>query len=330
MVSEIWRVKSEKIGPLEAFKSERDMESFLMNNPAIIGCWDPEVNNSIPALIRSQFPTKNKESGGGRMDLVGIAPTDNGYELRIFELKNVEVTVDAVDQLNGYLTRLIGPDSARDRENLEKRILELGLEDVSENDVKDIVKEPIGILVGPKFKAEAILKAKELKIKGVRLARFRSASSTEYYVIVEDEVGDIVDLSRRNWKWKDLYNSNLITKDDYFVIKHENNALRAKPDLNTWDKPKKKIIFDEESARILISSEQSIRSRATTDHDRWLDKEFSALKKGEGIFLSNAAGICYLAFGGPSASYWVPNPLWIHERTDLRLQELVEDYLKRK
>ena len=202
MGSEIWRVQSERIGSLEAFRSERDMESFLMNNPAIVGCWDPDASSSIPALIREQVQTLTEKLAKGRMDLVGIARTDNGYELRIFELKAVEITENAVTQLNDYLKGWNEKDSARDK--IEKWILALDLEGVNETNVKEIVNKPKGILVGPKFSLEAGLRAKALKIGGVRLARFRAASSTEYYVIVEDEVGDIVDTSRKNWSWNDL------------------------------------------------------------------------------------------------------------------------------
>ena len=40
--SEIWRVRTKMVGAIEPFHSERDMESFLMNNPAVVGCWDPD------------------------------------------------------------------------------------------------------------------------------------------------------------------------------------------------------------------------------------------------------------------------------------------------
>ncbi|MBE0461498.1 MAG: hypothetical protein IBX60_07680, partial [Candidatus Aminicenantes bacterium] len=65
MESQIWRVQTEKIGSLEPFKSERDMESFLMNNPAIVGCWNPESNVALPTLIRQQVGTKTSSSGIG-------------------------------------------------------------------------------------------------------------------------------------------------------------------------------------------------------------------------------------------------------------------------
>jgi len=139
------------------------------------------------------------------------------------------------------------------------------------------------------------------------LARFKAASLAEYYVIVEDEVGNIVDTGRRNWSWRDLVSAGLISEGDYFVIRHEGSFLRASPDPNTLGWFKKKVIFDNESTRALLSSEEAMHNKANKDHKRWLDKEFTSLRSGGGVFLSNATGLCYLAFGGPTASYSVPN-----------------------
>jgi hypothetical protein len=328
MKSEIWRVQSEKIGSLEAFRSERDMESFLINNPAIVGCWDPEASSSIPALIREQISTLTEKFERGRMDLVGLARTENGYELRIFELKAVEITEKAVDQLDHYLRGWSAQESAK--EKIKKWIIALDLEGLTEAAIKEIVEKPVGILVGPKFELEAGLKAKSLKIRAVRLARFRAASSAEYYVIVEDEVGDIVDTSRRSWSWKNLAKIGLIAEGDYFIIRHGESSLRAKPDPATWDWYKKKVILDEDSTRELINGEVAFRDRANKDHKRWLDKEFTALKSGNGIYLSNAAGLCFLAFGGPTAAYWVSNWCWTHERTGQHLDDLVQAYFDRQ
>ena len=85
MESQIWKVHTEKIGTLKPFNSERDMESFLMSNPAIVGCWDPDSDIPLPALMRSQVCIKSEKGDIGRMDLVGFGVIDNAYELRIFE-----------------------------------------------------------------------------------------------------------------------------------------------------------------------------------------------------------------------------------------------------
>ncbi|MEN6560580.1 MAG: hypothetical protein ABFD52_07390 [Acidobacteriota bacterium] len=325
MKSEIWRVQSEKIGSLEAFRSERDMESFLINNPAIVGCWDPDASSSIPALIREQISTLTEKFDKGRMDLVGLARTENGYELRIFELKAVEITDKAVDQLDRYLKGWRAQASAK--EKIKKWVVALDLEGLTEAGIKEIVDKPVGVLVGPKFLLEAAVKAKSLKIRAVRLARFKAASAAEYYVIVEDEVGDVVDTSRRSWSWKDLAETGLISEGDCFVIRHGKDALRAKPDPAAWDWYKKKVIFDGDSTRKLIDNEVAVRARANKDHKRWLDKEYRSLKAGSGVFLSNAAGLCYLAFGGPTPTYWVSNWCWTHEKTGQKLDRLVQIFI---
>ena len=97
MESEIWRVRSERIGTLESFRSEYDMESFLMNNPANIGCWNTDTDLAFPTLIRQQLHTRKGKGSGGRIDLVGVSIGDNGYELRIFELKASRIDVPAVE-----------------------------------------------------------------------------------------------------------------------------------------------------------------------------------------------------------------------------------------
>lgn len=91
MRSEIWRVITERIGKIEAFKFERDMQVFLMNNPAIVGCWDPEAKGTLPSLIREEIFSRGTEGGRGRMDMVGISKNEDGeFELRyILDRKDV-------------------------------------------------------------------------------------------------------------------------------------------------------------------------------------------------------------------------------------------------
>lgn len=55
MESEIWRVQTERIGTLESFRSERDLESFLMSNPAVLGCRDPRSKIPKPTLLMQQI-----------------------------------------------------------------------------------------------------------------------------------------------------------------------------------------------------------------------------------------------------------------------------------
>jgi len=326
MESEIWRVQTEKIGSLEAFKSERDMESFLMNNPAIVGCWDPESEAAMPALIREQISTITEKKGKGRMDLVGIAKTDNEYELRLFELKAFEITESAVEQLDSYLKAWEKEKSAKSK--IRKWILSLHLDDVDEINVDKIINNPVGVLIGPKFQPEAISKAYKLKIRGIRLARFRSEAKSEYYVIIEDQIGNIVGSTKKYWSWRELIKAGLIQPSDSFYISFKDNKLVAKPDPNYLDYNWIRLIFDDTSRNALLEREEEIKRKADNNAKKWPYKSLSSLKNGEGVWLSNATGLCYLAFGGPTASYWNPTWYWRHERSGKWLSDLVTE-LKR-
>lgn len=325
MDSEIWRVRTEKIGSLEPFRSERDMESFLMNNPAVVGCWNPESDISLPSLIRQQVCLKT-ETGPGRLDLIGISISEKNYELRIFELKAGDIDIAAVEQLDSYIKGWELDQATKSA--IRGWILGLNLEGIDEDNIDEIVEQPVGILVGSKFLPDAIAKANELNLQGIRLARFKAERKSEYFVIVEDQVGKIVEVSRRQWSWKNLIDNQLLISSDEFSISYENVKLTARPDPEYLEYAQKKIILSEESKRKLLEKEAYIRSKAEGYDNKWLDKALSALKNNEGIFLSNATGLCYLAFGGPTASYWIPTLWWIHEKTGKTLEQLKEAYFE--
>lgn len=326
MESQIWRVRTEKIGSLEPFKSERDMESFLMINPAIVGCWNPSSDLALPSLIRQQVFIKS-DKDIGRIDLLGLAVLDEGYELRIFELKSDDIIVAAVEQLKGYLEVWNKENTAKSE--IKQWILSLELKDIDDQNIDEIVSNPVGILIGPKFQPEAISKAIELNIQGIRLARFKAERESEYFVIVEDQVGKIVENVKRLWTWRDLIKTGLIESSDYFKITHEDISLSAKPDPKYLDYPKKKIIFDHDSTKKILEKEKEIKEKANDDDKKWLNKALDSLKKDEGVFISNATGLSYLAYGGPTPSYWVPTFWWFHEKTGKRLEELKGEFFNK-
>ena len=327
MDSEIWRVRTEKIGSLEPFKSERHMEVFLMNNPAIVGCWDPESDIARPSLIKQQICLDTKK-GPGRLDLLGISIGENRYELRIFELKAGEIDVGAVDQLDSYIKgwKL----EQRTKTEIKNWVLDLDLEGLDENNIDEIIEKPVGILVGSRFQPEAISKAIQMNIQGIRLVRFKSEKKSEYFVIVEDQVGKIVETSKRQWSWQNLIDIGLMTSSDCFSISHEGIKLIANPDPEYLDYYTKKIILDEESRVKILEKEDEIRKKAEEYDKKWLDKAIESLKNNKGIFISNATGLCYLAFGGPATSYWTPTYWWTHEKTGKTVDQLKEEYFSKK
>jgi hypothetical protein len=304
------------------------MESFLINNSAIIGCWDPDSRSAFPSLVREQVFTSGEKQSRGRMDIVGIAKDDDGeYELRIFELKNGKIDSTAVSQLSSYLKTWEHKEGPKAK--IKEWIITLGLQGMDEAIADRIIDQPVGVLVGSKFSAEAIKQALELDIKGIRLARFKGAAKSEYYVIIEDEVGEIVSSIKKLWSWNQLINAGLIQASDNFYISFEKYKLIAKPDPKYFNYKKMRLIFEEPSKKALLEKEEEIKIKSKDDTyaKKWLDKAISSIKKGEGVWLSNATGLCYFAFGGPAASYWTPSGYWIHEKSGKRLDQLKNELL---
>jgi len=325
MEAEIWRVRTERMGTLESFKSEYDMESFLMNNPAIIGCWNPDAGLAIPTLIRRQLYTEKGTGGGGRIDLVGISIGDNDYELRIFELKASKIDVVAVEQLHNYLKGWEGEKSVEAKSGIKKSLLDLRLDGIDGSNVDEILARPRGVLVGPEFDIDAIVKAKDIGFQGIRLNRFKAESVSEYYVIVEDQIGDVVQRAKRQQiGWSSLIDKGLIEQSDIFsIIPKEGVELCVKLDPASLGTTLKKFIFEKKSASEILDKEVDIRNNAGADKKERLDKVIQSIKDEKGIGITHATEIVYLVFGRPK-SYWVPGQYWIHKKTNKTLKTLCE------
>jgi len=294
--SEIWRVLSEKIGHIEGFSSERDMESFLMNNPSVIGCSVADAQSNEP-LVRAQVIIKSDQAGMGRIDVIGLAPReDSGFELRIFELKNGEIDVAAVEQLIHYLKNWQPNSSAR--KQVRDWALRLSLKGVDETTIDDILDQPIGVLIGTGFKAEAIRAALDSdlrqQIRGLRLARFRGTSKSEYYVIAEDQIGTIR-TKKRYWSWGALIKAGLIDKDDTFILKE--TGLIVRPDPERLDYNWIMVIFDEPSTQLLLSKEEEILAKAEAQSDayvkRWVPRALDALRNRKSMAITLATGLSF-------------------------------------
>jgi len=330
--SEIWRVLSEKIGHIEGFSSERDMESFLMNNPAVIGCSVADAQSNQP-LVRAQVIIKSDQGGLGQMDIIGLAPREeNGYELRIFELKKGEIDVDAVKQLIWYLKEWQSDPAAR--QQVREWALGLGLKGVDETTIDDILDQPIGVLIGTNFQAEAIRAALDSdfkqQIRGLRLARFRGTSKSEYYVIAEDQIGTIR-TKKKLWSWGALIKAGLIDKDDTFILKE--TGLIARPDTERLDYNWIMLIFDEPSTQLLLSKEKEILAQAEAQSDTyvksWVPRALDALRNRKSMAITLATGLSFFAFGSP-VSYWVPTEYWFHQKSGKSLSELKGSLFKKK
>jgi len=330
--SEIWRVSSEKIGHIEGFSSERDMESFLMVNPAVIGCYAADAQTA-QQLLRDQVVIKSGRGGPGRIDIVGLAPReDSGFELRIFELKNGEIDVAAVEQLIHYLKNWQPNSTAR--KQVREWALRLSLKGVDEATIDEILDQPIGVLIGTGVKAEAIRAVLDSdfkqQIRGLRLARFRGTSKSEYYIIAEDQIGTIR-TKKKLWSWGELIKAGLIDKDDTFILKE--TGLIARPDAERLDYNWIMLIFDEPSTQLLLSKEKEILAKAEAQSDayvkKWVPKALDALRNRKSIAITSATGLSFFAFGSPT-TYWGATDYWFHQKSGKSLTELKGSLFKKK
>lgn len=321
MASEIWKVTSENVGTLEPFETEYQMEAFLMNHPAIIGCWNPDSGVELPTLIRQQIHTKKNTKTFGRIDLVGVKVDineDSYYSLYIFELKVGDIDVPAVEQLQSYLEGWKNDESAKS--NIKQWILDLKL-DVIERGGKEILDEilnkPTGVLIGSKFLPKAVTKASELKIEGIRLVRFRAKTSSDYFVIIEDQIGDIVQSVRRNYSWNDFINAGLIKQDDVLSLSKGEIEIIAKPDIKS---AYQNLFFDEASISKILANEKNVPKDA---------KKFweilNSVKEGKSIRISHATELVYYVFRFPT-SYGSPGGYWELKRTGETLDTLKDRF----
>jgi hypothetical protein len=316
--SQIWCLRSEKLGSLQSFNSERDMESFLMNNPTILVGLATERSEGF--LVRSQQFLKGVKGDVGRIDIVGLAKIEKGYELRIFELKNVPVNAEAVNQVKGYRDDWgANPDL---KEEIRSWIAGLPNTGLDEKKIAAILESPVAVVIGPSFLPEAIVKCREWEINGVRLARFKGDDHLEYYVIIEDQVGEV--LKKRVWSWREMIDRKLIEPSDTFVIKHNNLVLRGKPDPERLDWNWIYLYFDDISRKFILDNEETIRKNMAPDAKKAVERGLKALKEGKSVVLTNATALAFFALNFDLRSYWTPIEFWEHERSKKTLAQLKE------
>ena len=87
-MSELFRYSIEKLSEANSFNSEHQMESFLFNNPRIIGVIGDNIESSeFPAIIR-QFPTIKGKGSKGYIDLMALtSDNESNLILKLIELK---------------------------------------------------------------------------------------------------------------------------------------------------------------------------------------------------------------------------------------------------
>jgi hypothetical protein len=311
----IWKIETNEIASLEAFASEYQMEAFLMNNPALLGCGG-DGEEGAPFLL--QQISARRKGGAGRIDLVGLTVDQERPILKIFELKNQAVTSADIGQLQEYLSNW-------DREGSGKELVRQRLrsEGFEKDEVEPILASPKGVSVGSRFDAEAIMAARTAGFEAIRLARFR-ARSNEYYVVVEDVVGKPTS-SHRNFSWRE---DGISEKDIVYIqLPDSELRLRARPNAQKLDsRGGKEIIFEPESIQQLVTHRESVLEfvRKEWPHEtQWVEQKLARLGEGQTVplALTPATGLAsFLA--AKKITYWTPSLYWIVERTGQRITDI--------
>lgn len=154
-MSELFRYSIERLNEATSFKSEHQMESFLFNNPRIIGVIGDDIESSeLPAIIR-QFPTIKGRGSKGYIDLMALtSDNESNLILNLIELKLNAVENDFY-QLKGYLDGLTKSNPQKEK------VLEFikrfgGVE--NQKDLEVIYQNAQGVFISCEIEPELIMK----------------------------------------------------------------------------------------------------------------------------------------------------------------------------
>ena len=197
---------------------------------------------------------------------------------------------------------------------------------VDEKRAVSLLASPRGVLIAPSFEPDAVADAgRSPRIACVRLSRFR-APSNDYYVIIENIVGEAVKRTRRFFSWAQI---GLTPEDWVSFTGKDPQSLRARPDpagLNRRDR--KDVILDDACARALLIRRQKVidyaRKRLPSEEGRvtrMLDQ--LAANTSFPLALSYATELAFFDREIPGSGYYsYPGQYWRVERTGKTIGEI--------
>jgi hypothetical protein len=207
-MSTLWRMDTYEVGGDAAFKSEYEMETFLMLNPSVLNC---QGDDGQEPLLWQQIGVSQKTKRG-RIDLMGIDQSTEEGTLKIFELKNSKIEKGAVDQLDGYIETL--RSGGQRAEKIKEKLLELWPtgKDRGEKYIEKLVKNAEGVLVGTGIeleKGEAEVNIDKIKTKNIsviKLSNFYDTANSSRYIVAEDLVGKTVKKGKiKQFSWDEVH-----------------------------------------------------------------------------------------------------------------------------
>jgi hypothetical protein len=200
----LWKTGTCQIGKEGYFKSEYEMETFLMLNPEVVGCGSD--GEERPKLWQ-QTHIEKKYKENGRIDLIGIANKEGGEDeapekvLRIFELKNGLINKAAIEQLVDYI-KAIGGVESKDK---IASIIKESISGEGKDDINKLIDKPEGVLLGTAFdyNSENIKLIEDNGLKAIKIMKLEGDG--DKYILIEDIVGGVVGRNMvKQFSWDDL------------------------------------------------------------------------------------------------------------------------------
>jgi hypothetical protein len=338
--TKLWRVENHLIGEVEEFRSEYEMEAFLMSNQVLLVGTSEE--DDAPRRLWSQLPIVKGSGERGRIDLVGlIAPETRGrWELRLFELKKA-ADAASVTQIREYLK---GWDEAsQTHRQARDYVKEFLREFIDESEASRLLGSPLGgTLVASRFDDDALVAAlAQPRIAAVKITKFRGSaefrgSSDSSFIVIEDIVGKAVQ-GKINLSWAD----DGISESDVVVANVPGLATRmaARPfglsvGIPSQEPvPRKRLILLPDSASEIVKRKdeiaQRVRSFVKWNQERILKSLDEIAAQNEiPLYLVNATAIVFALANYQRQDFWVtPTAYWKFERSGETLWE-IESRLK--
>jgi len=213
------------MGSVSKFRSEHQMESFLYNNPAIIGILRDSSGERIDDAIIRQFPMQKGEGSKGRIDLIALnSDEDSNIILKIIELKKKAVKDDFL-QLKEYLEGL-NEDNPWKAGLVSFLKEEGGIDD--DDAIDDVYNNAKGIFITGDFEPELLFeiykwnaKKQSNFIELYKLLQFKTRDSN--FILLDKIIEQPkLQISKRSFNWNEMVNHfKELDSGDIFYIKQQ-------------------------------------------------------------------------------------------------------------
>lgn len=236
----LYQIVSSPIGHPSRFASERDLETFLADQPSLLAEHLASGDNEgeVVALWRQDsLRHAFGEGAHGRVDLLFLLRDGDRVALYLAELKNEDAGEGAVRQLASYLDAWPHPDNGQLHARVASFLTDAeGMEELKAQATARVVN---GLMVAPAYTPEAInaLVARaagqpQHPIQALKLFRFRHSGGHGHIAFVDDMYVVRPVGTKRTIRWTELHDAmpELVHVQSVFALRCGGRVFTATPD----------------------------------------------------------------------------------------------------